>query len=200
MAGDAPGAVPDESIAIAWQPVDVQPVGLTPEDAAALYRWATEPGRPLRGPDDETRVAIWRALRFLAVFARDELKPVALADLDALALGPFARGSETSRRAAVEAYPRQGSQRHRVIWCLYRRLEDGRNGATRDELAAELGMSPNTVRPRVVELLAGGWIERAQDSPWDVDETRRTKLGREAEVLVLTGPALVQLNRERGIG
>lgn len=119
-----------------------------------------------------------------------------LADLDASALGPFVRTSETSRKAAVASYPRQGSQRHRIIARLFERQTGGRPGATRDELAAELGLSPNTVRPRVVELIAGGWVQRASESSMDTDETRRTALGREADVLVLTHAAMARCVRD----
>jgi hypothetical protein len=121
-----------------------------------------------------------------------------LSDLDAKRLGPFVRDSETSRQAALANYPRQGSQRHRILARLYQRLLDDRPGATRDELAEGLKLSPNSVRPRVVELRAGGWIIAAADSDVDTDETRRTALGQESEVLVLTPAAIERLQREAG--
>lgn len=82
----------------------------------------------------------------------------ALSDVDAKSLGPFARDSETSRQAALANYPRQGTQRWLILRYLFDRQEEGRPGCTREELAIELGMSPDAVRPRVVELRRGGWI------------------------------------------
>lgn len=54
----------------------------------------------------------------------------------------------------------------------------GHAGLTRDEITDKTGISPNTVRPRVVELLAQGRIARAAF-------TRPTRSGRQAEVLIL---------------
>lgn len=63
-------------------------------------------------------------------------------------LGPFARDSETSRQAAIENYPRAGTQRQRVLDEVHRR---GEKGATRDELAVELKLPLATICPRVWE-------------------------------------------------
>lgn len=49
------------------------------------------------------------------------LPVAALVDLDAKKLGPFVKDSATSRAAAIAAYPRQGTQRHRIVRCLYER-------------------------------------------------------------------------------
>jgi predicted ArsR family transcriptional regulator len=54
----------------------------------------------------------------------------------------------------------------------------GYAGLTRDEITDKTGIRPNTVRPRVLELLAEGRIARATF-------TRPTTSGRQAEVLVL---------------
>lgn len=108
-----------------------------------------------------------------------------LADPDAQRLGPFAAGSETSRRAALEAYPRQGSQRWRILelfrgqWIVGKRRE----GWTRDELAGRLSVSPNTIRPRVVELVEGGWLEESE-------QTRPSAAGHASAVLVLSETAV----------
>lgn len=91
-------------------------------------------------------------------------------------MGPFARESDTSRDAALGNYPRAGSQRWRVLEAL---RERGARGATRDELELMLRLGGSTVRPRVWELLHGGWIR-------ETERTRPTRLGNEAHVLTLT--------------
>lgn len=90
-------------------------------------------------------------------------------------LGPFASDSDTSRKAALANFPRSGSQRNRIL----RAVEESRNGMTRPEIAEDLGISENSVRPRVKELIEGGWLE-------DTDDTRLTDSGQEASVLFAT--------------
>lgn len=116
-----------------------------------------------------------------------------LSDPEEQQLGPFVRGSETSRQAALATYPRQGSQRWKVLMAL---LEEdqvsppGRlRGMTREELAGRTGLSPDTVRPRVVELIAGGWI-------FEGEFTRKTALGNDAALVMLTPAAVERLQRE----
>jgi hypothetical protein len=89
-------------------------------------------------------------------------------------VGPFQRHSATSRAAALANYPRSGSQRHRILEFLE---AQGDHGATRQELAQILGLSDDSVRPRVVELVEGGWVR-------GTDRTRPTPMGEQAEVLV----------------
>jgi hypothetical protein len=85
------------------------------------------------------------------------------------------RHGETARKAALEVRPCTGTQRDRIL----RTIDlSGWHGITRDELADRLSMSPNTVRPRVKELLDGGHIKVA------LDYTRKSNLGRDSEVLV----------------
>lgn len=84
------------------------------------------------------------------------------------------RHGDTARLAALKVRPRTGSQRHRVLAFIESCTE---GGATRDEIAHALGMSPNTVRPRVRELLDGGHV-RASEA------RRETALGNLAEVIV----------------
>lgn len=62
---------------------------------------------------------------------------------------------ETSRLAALHVAPRSGSQRERVLVALRRA---GKKGMTDDELSHELRLSPNSVRPRRLELVEGGWV------------------------------------------
>lgn len=85
----------------------------------------------------------------------------------------------TAKQAALEVFPRTGTQRRRILIELY---AAGSFGRTRDELAERLNLSPNTVRPRVVELLDGKWIEPN-------GQTRNSSSGRPAEVLTLTEKA-----------
>lgn len=99
-------------------------------------------------------------------------------------IGPHVAGSATSRAAAIANYPRSGSQRGRVLALLEAK---GDFGATRQEIARELKMSDDSVRPRVVELVEGGWIAAT-------DRTRATPMGEQAEVLVATNRA--RLERE----
>lgn len=107
-----------------------------------------------------------------------------LSDTEQAALGPFAAKSETSRKAALDAYPRQGSQRRRVIHALRYHGD-----STREELAAHTSLSENSVRPRVRELIEGGWIE-------ETDHTRKTTRGSEAVLLGLTNKARDQIGIE----
>lgn len=90
------------------------------------------------------------------------------------ALGPFQRGSETSRQAAFDNYPRSGTQRRRVLDAI---RNAGDDGMTRDEVAGTLGLSSNSVRPRVKELLGAALIRES-------GKRRLTQTGSMAAVLV----------------
>lgn len=61
---------------------------------------------------------------------------------------------ETARLAALRATPRSGTIRRRVLAEL---VKLGEVGATDDELSAALMISPNTIRPRRLELVEGEW-------------------------------------------
>jgi hypothetical protein len=97
-------------------------------------------------------------------------------------LGPFQHHSMTSRQAAIVNYPRNGTQRQRII----KAVASAPDGLTREQLAEMLGIVLNAVLPRVVELRAGGWIEES-------GRTRLTKQGARATVLVLTERARTEL-------
>jgi hypothetical protein len=95
-----------------------------------------------------------------------------------------ARGRrDARRREAMQALPRAGSQRRRVLDAV---VAVARNptivGLTDVQLAHATGLPPNTVRPRRVELVTGGWLEPAQ--------TTREHHGREHTVWVLTQKAV----------
>ena len=76
----------------------------------------------------------------------------------------------TSREAALRAYPRTGTQRHR-IWSLM----TSRDGLTADEVNEQTGISPNTINPTIRGLVIDGWLE-------DSGERRMTRAGNEAIV------------------
>lgn len=67
--------------------------------------------------------------------------------------------AETARLAALKNAPASGTQRHRVLRALTGLSPDKTVGLTDDELSQLLAMSPNTLRPRRVELVEGGWVE-----------------------------------------
>jgi hypothetical protein len=99
-------------------------------------------------------------------------------------LPPFARNSDTSKEAAVAKCKLNdaGNQRE-SIFDLIQSCEDC--GATREEVEDFLQMSGNTVRPRIKELLGeskGYIVARIRRN----GETRKTKSGLNAEVLVVS--------------
>jgi hypothetical protein len=103
-------------------------------------------------------------------------------------LGPFAKDSETSRQAAIDNYPRKGSQREKILTVFAAQIPktdgDGgltteRHGYTRDDLERLTNLSGNAIRPRVKELLDGGYLE-------ETEETRPTRAGSAATVLQIT--------------
>jgi hypothetical protein len=89
----------------------------------------------------------------------------------------------TSNRAAHAVLPRSGVQRRRVLDAV---VQVARNpnivGLTDVQLAHATGLPANSVRPRRVELVDGGWLEPAQ--------TTREHHGREHTVWVLTQKAV----------
>jgi hypothetical protein len=113
---------------------------------------------------------------FLLPHVEDQSKQLTLSDPDKKHLGPFAWESETSRRAAIDAYPRQGSHRWKILKALVV------SSLTRYEITQRTGLLENSVRPRVIELIEGGWIE-------ETDLTRPTNSKSKAVVLSLTAKA-----------
>lgn len=81
-------------------------------------------------------------------------------------------GTRTSRDAAADAVPFVQKQRARVLAHLF---ACGEHGATAQEIESALGMSGNSVRPRLVELREHGCAEFRGD-------TRKTTSGRAALV------------------
>jgi hypothetical protein len=92
---------------------------------------------------------------------------------------PFVRHSDTSRAAAEAIEDRAPGKQARVLACLLLR---GLEGATDEEVQDLLRMSPNTERPRRIELVRMGLCR-------DAGRSRRTRAGRMATVWVATGRA-----------
>lgn len=94
--------------------------------------------------------------------------------------------SDTSKAAALRALPRSGTQRWRVLRFI---AERGVEGATDEEIQAELRLGHNSQTPRRRELVLGGWI---------IDSGRRRRTlstNSEATVWVLTTMAKLELAR-----
>jgi hypothetical protein len=89
---------------------------------------------------------------------------------------------DARRREVAQTLPAVGSQRRRVLDAV---VTVARNptivGLTDVQLAHATGLPANTVRPRRVELVTGGWLEAAQ--------TSREHHGREHTVWCLTRKA-----------
>jgi hypothetical protein len=91
-------------------------------------------------------------------------------------------GRETSRAAALLAEPRTGSRRREVLDAVLAVARDPRTvGLTDVEIQRATGISPNSARPRRVELVDGGWLA-------DSGRTRE-HFGREHTVWVITDKA-----------
>lgn len=95
---------------------------------------------------------------------------------------------ETSRIAALRITPRSGSTRRRVLFFI---VEQGVTGATDDEIASALRLSPNTARPRRVELLEGFWVA-------DSHNRRDSFYGNPATVWVATEKAKLLVAESNG--
>lgn len=97
-------------------------------------------------------------------------------------LGKFRAGqSDTARKAAIQNYPRSGTQRHMVLMAIVLAGEEGR---TSDEISRDYEIRLYTVKPRIVELREGGWIEmngkmRPSETGAGVDVHVATEKGRE---------------------
>jgi transcription initiation factor IIE alpha subunit len=93
------------------------------------------------------------------------------------AMAPAVRGSVTSAAAADSLTPATLNAMQRRVYDLL--VWRGETGATDEEMQAELEMSPNTQRPRRIELARRGMIVES-------GSTRRTASGRMAVVWKVT--------------
>lgn len=95
------------------------------------------------------------------------------------ALGPVG-SQDTSRKAALQNYPRSGTQRNRILrLAAHMTGQERYGGVTRDEVVVALEMKESSVHPRVLELLGGEWLE-------ETGRTRPTRTGADAVVLAAT--------------
>ena len=85
---------------------------------------------------------------------------------------PYQPHSDTSRAAALQAQPRAHTDRARVLRYL---KHCGLGGSTDEEMQEQLGMNPNSQRPRRRELVIAGY---ARDSRL----RRKTKSGCQAVI------------------
>lgn len=100
--------------------------------------------------------------------------------------------ADTSQAAALRAWPRAGSAR----WLVLQDLDvAGDNGCTDEDLAFDLDLDLNTIRPRRGELVTGGWVTQARDHT-GAPLTRPTAKGNDATVWVLTPAARHHIDQE----
>lgn len=91
----------------------------------------------------------------------------------------------TSRKAAEAVWPTSGTKRAAVLAEITRA---GSAGATDEEISAALEMSPNTERPRRVELVRSGWVV-------DSGKVRPTGSGCDSTVWIVSGMARMEMAR-----
>lgn len=134
----------------------------------------------------------------MIVISLDEIPPNVLADVEDLldgahlryrvseqdptkpSLGGFRRTDpDTSRLAAVQVYPRTGTQRERVLLAIN---AAGDTGAIPYEIEAATRINYRSLTPRIGELKAGGWVV-------GTGNTRTGNMGAEQEILVVTEKA-----------
>lgn len=134
-----------------------------------------------------------RFLRAIALIAGPRAaggRGVAAGSPDANGAGRARRGGrETSATAALLALPRSGLNRRRVLDAVAAVARDPQLvGLTDLQIAQATGLRDNSVRPRRVELVDGGWLEPATSS--DGKPVTREHYGREHTVWVLTQKAV----------
>jgi hypothetical protein len=110
-------------------------------------------------------------------------RPAAEGAPDADAVGKARTDARaTSKKAALDVLPKSGQQRRKVLDAVAAVARDPRTvGLTDVEIQRATSMSPNSERPRRVELVEGGWLQAS-------DQTRE-HYGSEHTVWVLTDKA-----------
>jgi hypothetical protein len=94
-------------------------------------------------------------------------------------------GRATAKLAALQALPASGRNRRKVLDAVAAVARDPKVvGLTDLQIAHATGLRDNSVRPRRVELVDGGWLQPATDSEGKV--VTREHYGREHTVWVLT--------------
>jgi hypothetical protein len=166
--------------------------GLSVDDAAQRYA-SRATGLAVTGAPAADLLA--ERGRFVAAIAA--IRPQAPSNGRGVAAGsPDANGTgrsragarDTSRQAALLALPASGRNRRRVLDAV---VAVARNpslvGLTDLQIAQATGLRDNSVRPRRVELVDGGWLEPATDG--EGHPVTREHYGREHTVWVLTQKA-----------
>jgi hypothetical protein len=105
-------------------------------------------------------------------------------DLIADALTPPSNGTPTSNEAARRIRPHAAALREQIRAYIEGR---GMGGATADEIETMLRIPGNTVRPRLVELVALGRL--GLPGVCKLGQQRATRSGRMAEVYIACGKA-----------
>ena len=148
-----------------------------PGNLATLARWLGEQALTNGWEYDDWAYFMEKGHKWTAEWNDMQAAVVeSLGDPAANTVGPFQSHSQTSKDAALHNQPRSGTQRRNILDFL---VGQGDTGATRQEIAGCLGMSDDSVRPRIVELMKGGWVQASAF-------TRPTPLGEQAEVVVAT--------------
>jgi hypothetical protein len=73
--------------------------------------------------------------------------------------------TDESAEAAEQVFPRTGTKRWEVVAAL-----SILNKASRKQLCEITDMKPDTLRPRVLECIDGGWVKQSTDCPYIDDE------------------------------
>lgn len=94
----------------------------------------------------------------------------------------FVAGSRTSRRAAIDSYPRRSSQKRRILMEV---AQAGAEGLTSDEAEDRTGLRHQSCSARLVDLRKADLVEHARDEHGFVLE-RSTASGSDAAVHVLS--------------
>ena len=91
---------------------------------------------------------------------------------------PFHHDGLPTEKSAAKSARRSAASLRELAYAFIRRR--GREGATRDEVDAVLGKTPNVTQPRLWELEHAGRIQKTGRS-------RETRSGRQAVVYIATG-------------
>lgn len=166
--------------------------GLDASQAAARFA-SVASAMVLRGEEarvlQEERDRFVRAVALIAPSPNGRARGVAAGSPDANGAGRVRHGARaTSVSAALQAIPRSGLNRRKVLDAVASVARDPKLvGLTDVQIAQISGLRDNSVRPRRIELVDGGWLEPATSS----DGTVRTRehYGRDHTVWVLTQKA-----------
>lgn len=164
--------------------------GLTLDEAAARYASRAAgiavSGRPAVELLDERRRFVEAATALSAAVRSTTARGVAAASPDTDGAGMAQHAARaTAKAAALQALPASGRNRRRVLDAVAAvARQPSIVGLTDLQIASATGLRDNSVRPRRVELVDGGWLMAAVDS--EGKPITREHYGREHTVWVLT--------------